>query len=146
MISLKMIGAKETAKRLSSPQIHSVMDRNFNKGAMVLKAAIQEEAPVKSGKLKKSIRLQKKGLYSWMIVEGMPYGKMVREGTIAHSIYPVKAKALWWPGLPHPIAWTPHPGIRRPNDYVGRGEARAAPELQRLSEDFGREIVTALGG
>ncbi len=33
-------------------------------------------------------------------------------GTAPHRIYPVVKKALWWPGLPHPIAFADHPGTR----------------------------------
>lgn len=31
-------------------------------------------------------------------------------GTSPHRIRPVVKQALWWPGLPHPIAYADHPG------------------------------------
>lgn len=43
---------------------------------------------------------------SWSIAYALP----VEKGTRPHPIYPRRKKALWWPGLPHPVAMVNHPG------------------------------------
>ncbi len=40
------------------------------------------------------------------------YALAVEEGTRPHVIRPVNAKALWWPGLDHPVMSVNHPGTK----------------------------------
>jgi len=84
----------------------------------------KEEAPVRTGKLRDSLRVDWRGKDRFVITEGVSYGKFVRLGTRPHPIFPKTKRALWWPGLERPIAYVKkHPGTR-PNPYHLRALAR----------------------
>ena len=89
----------------------------------------REEVPVKSGALARSLRVADLGETSFLIEEGENYGKYVRSGVKPHPIFPRVKKALWWKGLPHPIAWVRiWPGTK-PNPYHIRTARRFKKEV-----------------
>lgn len=71
-----------------------------------------ENAPVRSGQLRTSIRSIKVGPLTWHVLVGTDHWHETEYGAKPHGpILPVKKKALWWPGLPHPISQVKiHPG------------------------------------
>ena len=116
--------------------------------ARAMGKAIQANAPVKSGKLKASIKVVQIGPLEWQVQEGVWYGQLQRMGTTKknYPIYPRDKKALYWPGLPHPIAYVKsHPGFKA-NDYtnvtVQGVTAKAA--LGILQHTVGVDIVSDL--
>ncbi len=143
-ISLKAIGLDNPQKGLSQ-DFKPVISRGFKRVAEVVKQAAIAEATKKSGKLAGGISKTPSGEFGWHIYESHKQGLWIREGTIGHSIYPRKAKALWWPGLPHPIAWTPHPGIRNKNPYPERAVSKSSGEVQTVIEEIGSEIAKKIG-
>ncbi len=143
-IKLTATGLKDAQKRLSRP-LGRIMQEGFRRVAQVVLESVRAEAPKRTGKLAAALSLRI-GRNNFSISTGATrYEKYPRLGTIAHSIFPTKArKALYWSGLPHPVAWATHPGIRRPNDYPTRGLARAQPEINQLIPIIGGEIVNEI--
>ncbi len=143
-IKVMATGLKEAQQRLSRP-LGRIMQDGFHRIAQAVLEAVRAEAPKKTGKLAAGLSLRE-GRQRFSISTGATkYEQYPRLGTVAHSIYPTKnKKALFWAGLPHPVAWAAHPGIRRPNDYPTRGLARAQSEINRLLPVIGGEIVHEL--
>lgn len=115
---------------ISSPAGPIVRDL-FVRGERV-KIRAHEEAPVKTGNLRDHIvkRLVFAAGQPVMLVgvEGVPYALFVHEGTVAHDIYPVHAKALVFIGADGNLVFAKHvhhPGTR-PNRFLVRALPAAA--------------------
>ena len=143
-ITMKASGIEKTAKALGRPHERVIREGFDNIGEAALRLTI-EEAPKKSGELRSQIHLRK-SRWTWSIVEGpTKHGQYVREGTAAHLIMPVKKKALWWPGLPHPIAFAANPGIRNRNNYPQRAHSRLTNSISRTLPMIGQNVVINIG-
>lgn len=143
-ITMKARGIEKTAKALGKPHEQVIRAGFDNIGDAALRLTI-EEAPKKTGELRSQIRLRK-SRWTWSIVEGpTKHGLYVREGTAAHFIVPVKKKALYWPGLPHPVAYANNPGIRNRNNYPQRAHSRLTNSISRTLPLIGQNIVIAIG-
>lgn len=59
---------------------------------------------------------------------GVEYGEWLEEGTDPHEIRPRQKKALFWPGLEHPVKRAKHPGTK------------AYPILRPTAEEAGPAI------
>lgn len=108
--------------------------------AEILLSAVKEEAPVRTGKLRESITVDWESSTTFLIKEGVPYGKFVRLGTRAHPIYPRYKRALYWPGLDHPIRYVKnHPGTRA-DPYHLRALRRTGLDryAQSILDEFAR--------
>lgn len=124
------------------------LDRKIGGLSQRVHRIIREEAPVVKGNLRKAIRIKKRGEADYEIIvdprtKGGKYEHYVRLGTAPHAIFPVKKKALWWPGLPHPIKMANHPGTK-PNPYWDRGIERSRGDIDRTEDDIGRDIEKEL--
>lgn len=71
---------------------------------------IAREAPVDHGRLAGSFLIEQQSPLRWMIYTLVEYALNVYHGTPPHTIFPVNAKALYWPGAPHPVKKVNHPG------------------------------------
>ena len=116
----------------------------MSKGSDILLRHAKNEAPKKTGKLRKSLKARKSRAFTYQITEGVFYGVFVRKGTAPHDIFPVKKKALFWPGAAHPVKHVRHPGTR-PNMYDLRAIRRSRQDIARLNNQFGRSVVKAYG-
>lgn len=58
-----------------------------------------------TGDLLASVRQQGTRVYI-----GTDHWHFIEYGTSPHPIYPNVKRALWWPGLPHPVGKVNHPG------------------------------------
>ena len=144
LVKISAKGLKEAQQRLGRDLRRPITKRMQEASTRLLRAA-RGEVPVKTGKLKASLAVIARGRMSFELVEGAPQGLWIREGTIAHSIFPKRPKyALAWPGLPHPVGFAAHPGIRHKNDYPARAVQSA--NLDNLLRDLQTELVTELGG
>lgn len=125
---------KERARHASRRGINSVMADCV--------ATAKDLVPVDTAALQGSIQMRDAevrgdeivGLWgSWSIA----YALAVETGTRPHTIYPSRKKALWWPGLPHPVAMVHHPGTpARP--YLIPSAKRNYPKLpERIRAEFG---------
>ena len=143
-ITMKASGIKETAKALGKnhePAIRYGFDKIGDKALELTR----EEAPKRSGELRSQIRL-KKSRWTWSIVEGpTKHGLWVREGTKKRFVVPVKARALYWVGLPHPVAYANNPGIRNLNNYPQRAHTRLTHNITQVMPLIGRDIVLDIG-
>jgi HK97 gp10 family phage protein len=85
--------------------LHAALDK--------IAAAIAEDAralaPVRNGRLKASIFHDTVGLTA-RIGTDVTYWRYVEYGTGPHIIRPSTAKALFWEGAAHPVAYVRHPG------------------------------------
>ena len=106
----------------------------------------REEAPKKSKKLADSLHVVDYAPLEFGIEEGVNYGQFVRQGTPARGIYPHIKKALFWKGLPHPVANAKNwPGMKA-NPYGERTAIRARKEiLPRFGERVAARIRIIVG-
>jgi len=118
-------------------------DRGLAKLSDKIADNIRASAPVKSGRLKASIKSSRVGLMHYEIREGVFYGAIQRSGTIkkGYPIYPRNKMALWWPGLPHPVAYVrSHPGFRA-NDYVAKGVNKSSGNIENAKVEIMQDYV-----
>jgi hypothetical protein len=130
---------------------HDEIAAGVDKATKITAKHIRREAPVKTGKLRKSIRVHRVGKgqagLRREISENVdpPYGLFQRQGVPARKInpiLPVRKKALFWPGARHPVrAVYNHPGIK-PNDYWLRGLQSAEPKVNQIADDVAKDIAT----
>lgn len=116
--------------------------------AKVVHSRIHKEAPQKTGDLKKAIVLRQAGAMTWDITidqgrRAYKYEHYVRLGTAPHVIRPVKKKALFWPGLPHPVKSANHPGTKA-NPYFDRGIDNSQGDIRQAEEEMGIKIEQEL--
>jgi HK97 gp10 family phage protein len=96
---------------------------------------LRSEAPVKTEKLRQSIRQQSRGLKGEVTI-GAPYAVFVATGTQPHIIRPARAQALRFEVAGDIIFSTlvRHPGTK-PNPFIRRAAERLA---RRIPEIFQR--------
>lgn len=146
MIKITAKGIGKVQKNLSTDLKPSI-GRGIKRVVEVVHEAVIQEAPERSGKLRRSIKRRQTGPLSWNVTEGEAHGLYIRRGTPAHPITPLRNKrALAWPGISHPVARVRHPGIRRLNDYPSRAVAKSQPEIQAEMDRVGGELVVKLEG
>ena len=134
-----VIGAQQVAKRLSKP-LTRMMNKNMALAAKLQLRAIQAEVPVRTGKLKRSLKSRQSGKYHYSISAG-PTAVFSLRGVRRHPIFPNRKMALAWPGMiGGPFRSVNHPGQKR-NPWFPRGVKRAKPKINRLLRQFGNAIV-----
>ena len=113
-----------------------------NTAAFAVDREVKLAAPVKTGNLQGATSIDNLSDYEKRIYvdEGIaPYALYVIKGTDPYviDIYPVNAKALYWPGADHPVKHVQvhHPGIKG-NDYFQTGLDNAQSEIQSAIDDF----------
>jgi hypothetical protein len=113
-ISALWIGVDELVKRLCEKRDKKI-EKHLGLIAHDLLGKARELAPKRRGVLAKGLRRRHPRKFEWTIEEtgeGARFGRFVRSGTGPHPIYPRVKKALWWPGLSHPIPWVGPPYTR----------------------------------
>ncbi len=143
-LRIKAKGLDRLYKKLSQ-DFSKVITSGFKRVADVIRLAAKAEAPQKTGKLAGGISKTPSGEFGWNIYESHKKGLWVREGTIGHSVYPRKKKAIYYEGLPHPVAWVAHPGIRHKNPYPERAVAKSEGEVEKTLDGIGAEIIAKIG-
>ena len=109
-----------------------------NTAAFAVDREVKEASPVITGNLQGATSIDNLSDYEKRIFvdEGIaPYAIYVIKGTRPHDIYPVNAKALYWPGADHPVKVVHHPGTEA-NDYFTTGVENARPEIDAAINDF----------
>ena len=124
------------------------LDGHLETLSVIVHRRIQEEAPERSGNLRRAIIRKKRGQFNYEIavdkrMKGGKYEHFVRLGTSAHLIVPVKKRALFWPGLPHPVKLARHPGTK-PNPYFERGIENAQADIDRAEQLIATDIEKEL--
>ena len=144
MIGIK-ISVEGVAKIVASlnKNMDNKTDAKIAKLAKIIANNISRNAPKKTGALAKSIKSRKAGLMHYEVTEGVFYGVIQRSGTTkkGYPIYPRNKMALWWPGLPYPVAYVKsHPGFKA-NDYVNRGVEQSGTDIERTRVDIGNDYI-----
>ena len=109
-----------------------------NTAAFAVDREVKEASPVITGNLQGATSIDNLSDYEKRIFvdEGIaPYAIYVIKGTRPHDIYPVNAKALYWPGADHPVKVVHHPGTEA-NDYFTTGVENARPAIDAAINDF----------
>lgn len=114
------------------------------KAATVLTAAAKREAPVATGRLRRSIAYQVAGDARYVVAPNTDYAVLVHEGSRPHIIRPNRKTALFWKGAAHPVKVVNHPG-NRANRFMTRAVASSRPQLQRIAAEVGHTIVVRQG-
>lgn len=138
--------ASQIAKRVAgwSENIGPALARATLQSATVLTAAAKREAPVREGRLRRSISYQAGGQGRYVVAPAVPYAVPVHEGTRPHTIRPKRAKALFWKGAAHPVRVVHHPGTKA-NRYMTRALARSRPQLEQIAKAAGARVIVGQG-
>ncbi len=120
-MKIKWIGLQKLINSFKRSR-QRLYERRLKNVAQRVKGHVVDEVPVDTGRLARTIALVHRSGMKYEVHEREPYGRFVREGTRRHPIYPIRKKALYWPGAAHPVAWVWHPGTKR-NPYHERGVA-----------------------
>jgi Bacteriophage HK97-gp10, putative tail-component len=138
--------ADQIARRVAAweGRVGPALARATLQAATVLVAAAKREAPVKSGRLRRSVSYQAGGRGRYVVSPAVPYAGMVHSGTRPHTIVPTRKRALFWRGARHPVKRVNHPGTRG-NPYMTRALERSRPQIAQIARDAGASIVVRQG-
>lgn len=122
-------------------------DREIGKLSKKIHGNVVKAAPKRTGKLSKNIDELKVAFLHYEVREPSPsrveYVLPVRLGVRKSRINPIQPrlkKALFWPGLSHPISVVRnHPGIK-PNDYYKVGLFQSERDIDKSAATIGRKI------
>lgn len=116
---------------------------------------IRRESPTDHGRLAGSFVLEKYSELSYHVKSGVEYAMAVYSGTGTRGdislgasgkpfdIFPVRKKALYWPGAEHPVkAVYDHPGMRS-NPYVDRSAETTRARIDEFINRAMREMGVA---
>jgi hypothetical protein len=114
----------------SAKEVHRLLEWRLSMAARERVNLLKEEAPSQTRtdprhpiKVRDSFSYIK-GSGTRTIVTSTPYKvSIISTGTRAHVIRPLFKKALWWPGLEHPVRMVNHPGTQA-NDFIERAFRR----------------------
>ena len=134
-IEIPNVEALTEAFAQSPDVVTSVLTKAIAASYQVLAKNKVGNVPVRTGNLLNQWTWFASGLQG-IYKPNMSYAPFVEFGTKPHTIVPVKAKALFWPGAAHPVKKVNHPGTKA-NDFMGRIVADSEPEIADL-------FVTAL--
>ncbi|GAP66273.1 hypothetical protein MBSD_n1577 [Mizugakiibacter sediminis] len=93
-----------------------------------------------SQRLRQSLRYQLAG-DTLQFGTDVVYAAAQQFGLPARTLRPKHGKALWWPGLPHPVAAVHHPGLP-PRPFIGVSDDDLA-ELGRIVAGYLLDGATA---
>ncbi len=153
MLDVKIKGLAELEKALQ--QLPDKLERNIlrgalRQGALVIAAKAKELAPVRTGKLRNSIRVSsriKKGIPVVVVKaggrkKGEPfYAHMVEFGTAGHEIRPAGAKSLFIAGLMREIVH--HPGAQKTPFMRPAFDASVAAATLAFAEHLKKRLTKA---
>lgn len=140
-MSLEVLMDSETliaGLQTKADRIPEELKNLVNTAAFAVDREIKEAAPVITGNLQGATSIDNLSDYEKRIFvdEGIaPYAIFVIKGTKPHNIYPVNAKALYWPSADHPVKVVHHPGTEA-NDYFSTGVENARPEIDTAINEF----------
>lgn len=138
--------AEAITKRVAawSENVGPALARATLAAATVLVAAAKREAPVRKGRLRRSIAYQVAGDARYVVMPNTAYAVPVHEGRQAVVIRPTRKKALFWKGAAHPVKLVRQPA-RKGNAFMTRALQRSRPQLDQIAREAGATIVTRQG-
>ena len=108
----------------------------LNLATIKVQGEARKEAPVKTGNLRRMIVFTVEP-FRGIVESKAEYGVYVHEGTKSHIIRPLKKKALYWKGAPHPVKKVMHPG-QKPNPFVEKSIDQTTGRL----DEFVRRAIS----
>ena len=122
---------KFAAKMQQSPQLTRQYAQNaINQAGQSIRDNIREITPMKTGDLRKSVRVSY-GILEATISTNSPYAIFVHEGTRPHTIRPLNKKALFWKGARHPVKQVFHPGTKA-NPFFEKGLEDSSNDIDAI--------------
>lgn len=144
-VTIEVVGVDEVLERLEHMQwrLRTSAREIVKEIAPRLKRIMQDEAPERTGALKRGIHYRTidtgDSAYA-RFYDDQEYAFYVVVGTAAHDIYPTAKKALFWEGAEHPVAHVFHPGTK-PDPFPERAMERMVFETEALLDRVGESIV-----
>jgi HK97 gp10 family phage protein len=154
MANVQIKGGEELAAALRDFPVKfevKVMTAALREGAMEIESRAKLNVPVRTGKLRKSIKIRRRtnkrsGYINLLVTagdrkkHGAFYAHMVEFGTQPHEIAPKTAKSLFIAGLLRQIVQ--HPGAK-PSGFMRRAfDEGNQPALARITDRVARGVKT----
>ena len=119
------------------PQVKQAIIQGVDETARQVELAEKSKVRKKSYRLMNSIVRLKTGEMSQTIMPTKPYAEIIEKGR--GVVLPVLKKALWWPGLPHPVL--------KAGPFKGDPFVRPAYELATMTlyPNINRNVARVLG-
>ena len=112
----------------------------IQRAVLLLEGAAKEEAPWKTGHLRRSIT-SRATRDRGVIGTNVSYALPVHEGSRAHVILPRVRKALAWPGVAHPMRSVAHPGTKG-NPFFERAIENNRGKLDEMAAAAGEAFFS----
>ena len=121
----------------TQPRVKQAIIQGVDDTARQVELAEKSKVRKKSYRLMNSITRLRTGEMSQTIMPTKPYAEVIENGRKGFG--PVLAKALWWPGLPHPVM--------RVGPFKGDPFVRPAYELATMTlyPNINRNVARVLG-
>ncbi len=129
----------ELARKLDTKELRDTL---IQRAVLILEAAAKEEAPVRTGTLRRSIT-SRASRDRGVIGTNLTYAAAVHEGSRAHIIRPRNRKALAWPGAAHPMRSVMHPGTKG-DPFFERAMDRSRDRLERMAAEAGEQFFSTV--
>lgn len=151
-VTIQIVGVDALKGRFTSMrQAWAAAPRSIvNQAAQVLKKALQQEAPVRTGALRRGIRFRTQasgGAVIARFTSEAAYTPFVIQGTKPHEIWAgfytgrSSKRVLAWSGADHPTPYVQHPGTRA-NDFPVRAMRKAGPLVRAILARTGQALVS----
>lgn len=125
------VDAQQVISKLSQKEagLDAQMANFMNKVLIMGQGYVREEAPYKTGGLRRSVQKGMNGTEGFIYLSYAlaPYFVYVINGTRSHVILPKNKKMLYWPGARHPVEKVKHPGTKA-NPFMDR----AVPDIIKV--------------
>lgn len=137
-IEIKDLDKLKKAFKQSPQIVRTELGKAIKISVNIIKPIMQTEVPYKTGKLRQNITAFSSGLSGRVgpNLKVTPYALAVHNGTGPYIIRPKTKKALWWPGLSHPVKMVRHPGIKA-NPFIERTVDKVDSPINKI---FGNSI------
>ena len=144
-------GLDELKSRLSQSgdYIRDELGKTMLEAVLGIQQSARSFAPHKTGNLQRSILedVQDSGMQGIVYVDNVsaPYGIFMEMGTSPHDIYPVNARALFWPGADHPYRMVHHPGTA-PRPFMQPAFEENQDKVISMFQDMMEAVVNKIAG
>lgn len=128
---------EELASKLDTKELRDTL---IQRAVLLLEGASKEEAPVKTGTLRRSIT-SRASRDRGVIGTNLRYALAVHDGSRAHIIRPSARKALMWPGALHPVRSVAHPGTK-PDPFFERAITNNRDAIERMAAEAGEQFFS----
>ncbi|HEU5013955.1 MAG TPA: HK97 gp10 family phage protein [Roseiflexaceae bacterium] len=128
------------ANRFTGAALKAELTQAMQRIVLTGEGYAKAEAPVKRGTLRRSITSRvEAGGRRGVIGTNLRYARPVHDGSRAHTIRPVRARALFWKGAKHPVRVVHHPGTHA-NPFFARAMRRLQPDADKELQAAGYHL------